>query len=94
MNEGKRAVWTHGVFMALNMSSAFSGAALLQKPAGAKFELPQVMSLNLVDVAMHIYDQVDKHFLNPAELHAFAFEMVCFSEMLQSSLSSIRPLWS
>lgn len=68
--------------MALNVSSAFSGAALLQKPAVARFELPQVMSLHLADFSMHIYDQVDKHFLNPATLHAFAFEMVCFSEML------------
>lgn len=82
LNEGNCAVWTHGVFMALNMSSAFSGAALLQKPAGARFELPWVMSLNLVDVSMHLCDQVDKHFLNPAKLHAFAFEMVRFSEML------------
>ena len=40
------------------------------------------MSLNLVDFSMHIYNQLDKYFLNPAKLHAFAFEMVCFSEML------------
>lgn len=68
--------------MALNVSSAFSGAALFQKPAVARFELPWVMSLNLVDFSMHIYDQVDKHFLNPAKLHAFDLAMVCFSGML------------
>jgi len=68
--------------MALNVSSAFSGAALLQNPPVARSELPWVMSLNLVDFSMHIYNQLDKYFLNPAKLHAFAFEMVCFSEML------------
>lgn len=51
-----------------------------KNPAVARFELPGVMSLNWVDFSMHIYKQVDKHFLNPAKL--LAFEMVFFSEML------------
>lgn len=49
-------------------------------PAVARFELPGVMSLNWVDFSMHIYKQVDKHFLNSAKL--LAFEVVFFSEML------------
>jgi len=40
------------------------------------------MILNLADFSMHIYDHIDKCFLNPAKLQVFAFEMICSSEIL------------
>lgn len=73
---------TCGIFMAPSVSSAFSGAALLQETGMARCELPRVMSLSLADFSMHGYDHIEKYFLNRAELHLFPFEMVCLGEIL------------
>lgn len=75
-----------GEHMAFSWSWTSAGLSLVlpcsKNPAVTRLELPGVMSLNWVDFSMHIYKQVDKHFLNPAKLLTFASEMVFFSEML------------
>lgn len=55
--------------MAPSVSSAFSGAALLQDTGAARFELPRAMSLSFADFSMHVYDHIGKYFLNPTDLH-------------------------